>query len=141
MPGSPIANDGDTAAESEDDEFAPQLGRVATSLAPAAAEEALERIKDAVARRLLPERRLAELQPTTNGFSIGTDLAGDAADRRSEPVQPCGLLILRPAAGKRRCTRLLRSGRPGRRLRVADRDHGQFCGCQMRSNLLRSAAG
>ncbi len=54
VPGCPIAKQGGVATKAERHELAPELGSIATSVAPAAAQEGLERIKNAVARRLLP---------------------------------------------------------------------------------------
>ena len=82
-----------TKAESQ--EFAPELGGVAASLAPAASKEGFERVENAVARWLRPGWCPSEPEPAMHGLAVGAELGGDAGDRRADPAQPRGLLVSR----------------------------------------------
>ena len=77
MTGGPVPHDGGPTAKAESQNFTPKLGGVAASFAPAATEEGFERVEDAIARRLLPERRLAELEPAMNRLAVGAELRAE----------------------------------------------------------------
>lgn len=97
MAGCPLPNNRRATPEAESHEFAPQLAGVAASLAPASTEKGLKWVKNAIAGRLLPKRRLPEPQPAMDGFAIVPEFGGDARDRRAKAAQSSGLFIARLA--------------------------------------------
>ena len=93
MPGCPVTNDARATPKAEGQEFAPELGRVAASFVPAAPENGFEWIEHAVARGLLPERRVAELSERRRQSGV-VGLAGRRIVRAGFVLVACEPFVL-----------------------------------------------
>jgi hypothetical protein len=76
MPGGPVTNDGRAPTKAEGQEFSPKLAGVATSLAPPASKEGLERIENAIARWLRPGWCPSQPEPAVDSFAVDAKFGG-----------------------------------------------------------------
>lgn len=88
----PAADDGVAAGEAQRFQLLPQPGGVVAPLGPAALQVVAVGVEHATAPRFLPGRHDTGAKPMSQCLAIGTELAGDRAQRGSRCVQACSLV-------------------------------------------------